>query len=294
MNTLDTILVTGANGQLGHEIRTLSHLYPNHRWIFAGSKDLDITSEQDVKNFFKEHNPKIIYNCAAYTKVDLAESESEQANAVNAQGVSHLIDAMDDACTLIHYSTDYVYQSSGEPLDESTVTNPVNIYAASKLAGDQIVLDSNKRCIVIRTSWVYSSFGNNFVKTMLRLADTLDKIKVVDDQIGSPTYAADLAEASIQIASKLVKLDNQSPIFRKVYHYANQGQVSWHDFAKEIFQLGDKQIDLSPIPTLDYPTPAKRPSWSVLDCSLASKTFDVVIKDWKDSLTNCIQKIQND
>ena len=284
------IIVTGANGQLGMEFRELS-TKSIHKFTFLTSSDLDISNRTAVVDYFNDQPIDVVLNCAAYTKVDLAESEKTKAYDVNANGVKNLLDAMSDECVMIHYSTDYVYQAkSGTPIKESETTHPANIYAASKLAGDEKVIDSDKKAIVIRTSWVYSTYGNNFVKTMLRLADKLPELKVVNDQIGSPTYAKDLATASLHILAKLIEIANNSK-FNRVYHYSNTGQISWYDFAKEIFSQANKDIPLHSIPTSEYPTPASRPSWSVLDCGLLKNTFDVDIVNWKESLRDCINQL---
>lgn len=284
------IIVTGANGQLGMEFRDLS-IDSMHDYTFLGSSDLDISNRKEVLEYFDKHQVDVVLNCAAYTKVDLAETEKTKAYDVNANGVKNLLDAMSDHCTMLHYSTDYVYQVDlGKAIKESESTHPVNVYAASKLAGDQKVIESDKRAIVIRTSWVYSSHGHNFVKTMLRLADKLPELKVVNDQIGSPTYAADLATASLSILEQLLSTQDKN-LFNKIYHYSNSGQISWYDFAIEIFSQADKSIDLKGIPTSEYPTPASRPSWSVLDCDLVQHTFDIKVKDWKESLKKCLDQL---
>lgn len=289
--TSKNIIVTGANGQLGMEFKQISK-YSNHKFVFLTSDDLDISHRASVSQYFKNKEIDIVINCAAYTKVDQAESETLKAYNVNANGVKNLLDIMGQDALLIHYSTDYVYQAqSGLPIKETEHTTPANAYALSKLAGDRHIIESNKKAIIIRTSWVYSSYGNNFVKTMLRLADQLPQLNVVNDQIGSPTHAADLANASLMIINKLLATSNLKA-FNKVYHYSNNGQISWYDFAKEIFSISKKEIILKGIPTTGYPTPAKRPSWSVLDCSLIRDTFAIEIYDWKESLFLCLEKIR--
>lgn len=286
------IVVTGANGQLGMEFRDLSE-NSKHNFTFLSSSDLDISNRSQVIEYFKDTPIDVVLNCAAYTKVDLAESEKIRAFDVNSNGVKNLLDAMSKDGVMLHYSTDYVYQApSGTAIKETEITNPVNVYAASKLAGDEHVILSKKKAIVLRTSWVYSSYGHNFVKTMLRLADKLPELKVVNDQIGSPTYALDLAKASLTILDKLLSSEDNST-YNKVYHYSNTGQISWYDFAKEIFHQADKSISLYGIPTSEYPTPASRPSWSVLDCDLLQSTFNVRVKDWKESLTNCLGRLMS-
>ncbi|HAV29002.1 MAG TPA: dTDP-4-dehydrorhamnose reductase [Saprospirales bacterium] len=284
------IIVTGANGQLGMEFKDLSKS-SDHDFTFLSSSDLDISSRSQVIDYFKDHKVDVILNCAAYTKVDLAETEKTKAYDVNANGVKNLLEAMSDQCLMLHYSTDYVYNAElGTAIKENEATYPSNVYAASKLSGDQHVIKSNKKAIVLRTSWVYSSYGNNFVKTMLRLADKLPEIKVVNDQIGAPTFAKDLASVSMSILNTMLSSEDIS-FFNKVYHYSNSGQISWYDFAKEIFAQADKDILLYPIPTSEYPTPANRPFWSVLDCNLIQETFGIEVLDWKKSLAVCLEKL---
>jgi len=284
------IIVTGANGQLGMEFKDLSKS-SDHDFTFLSNSDLDISSRSQVIDYFKDHKVDVILNCAAYTKVDLAETEKTKAYDVNANGVKNLLEAMSDQCLMLHYSTDYVYNAElGTAIKENEATYPSNVYAASKLSGDQHVIKSNKKAIVLRTSWVYSSYGNNFVKTMLRLADKLPEIKVVNDQIGAPTFAKDLASVSMSILNTMLSSEDIS-FFNKVYHYSNSGQISWYDFAKEIFAQADKDILLYPIPTSEYPTPANRPFWSVLDCNLIQETFGIEVLDWKKSLAVCLEKL---
>ena len=192
---------------------------------------------------------------------------------------------------MLHYSTDYVYNAElDSAIKETEPTYPSNVYAASKLLGDQHVIQTYKKAIVLRTSWVYSAYGNNFVKTMLRLANKLPEIKVVNDQIGAPTFAKDLASVSMSILNTILSSEDIS-FFNKVYHYSNSGQISWYDFAKEIFAQADKDILLYPIPTSEYPTPANRPFWSVLDCNLIQETFGIEVLDWKKSLVVCLEKL---
>lgn len=284
------IIVTGANGQLGMEFKDLSKS-SDHDFTFLSSSDLDISSRSQVIDYFKDHKVDVILNCAAYTKVDLAETEKTKAYDVNANGVKNLLDAMSNQCLMLHYSTDYVYNAELETaIKETEPTYPSNVYSASKLLGDQHVIQTYKKAIVLRTSWVYSTYGNNFVKTMLRLADKLPEIKVVNDQIGAPTFAKDLASVSMSILNTMLSSEDIS-FFNKIYHYSNSGQISWYDFAKEIFAQADKDILLYPIPTSEYPTPANRPFWSVLDCSLIQETFGIEVLDWKKSLSLCLEKL---
>lgn len=288
MDESKVILVTGANGQIGRELSDIATLH-DYKFVFCSSKELDITDKGAVEHIIKDLNPAAVINCAAYTKVDLAESESEKAFAVNYHGVVNLVDAISPDCVLVHYSTDYVYDAKAKiPLSESSEVNPTNIYAKSKLAGDDYLLTSDKKAIIIRTSWVYSIYGHNFVKTMIRLAEKLDEIRVVDDQLGSPTYAKDLAKASIAILDQLMSNKSKKFDFNKVYHYANEGYTSWYAFAKMILEtLGNSTI-ITPISSSEYPTPASRPAWSVLDCTLIKESFGINIPIWEDSLKDCL------
>lgn len=286
------VLVTGGNGQLAQEIIRLA---PQHFSLLHPSKEeLDITDYFALQSYLQTHKPKVIFNTAAYTKVDDAENNYTAAYAVNDLAVANMLELMDEDTILIHYSTDYVYADLADkrPLTEDDPVDPQGIYAASKLAGDQRICGSDKKALVLRTSWVYSSFGHNFVKTMLRLAESRDELSVVNDQIGSPTYAADLAEASISIAEQLLTGTNHKEAYQQVYHYCNTGQISWHSLAEATFQIAEKEMTVHSIPSSEYPTPAKRPKWSVMDTSKIVDRFGVKIYPWKVSLERCIEKIK--
>ena len=293
------ILVTGKNGQLGQSINKLINIEtkiennPNsNKYTFVGREELDLSSESSISHYFDNNNKfDIIINCAAYTQVDKAEQEAELANQVNHLAVKQLASiANEQQAKLIHVSTDYVFDGeSDKPYTETDKTNPINVYGKTKLAGEkalQAVMPTN--AIIIRTSWVYSEYGNNFVKTMLRLGKERDELNVVSDQIGSPTYAADLANAILDIVQNI----EFKEVGRKtqVYHYSNAGKVSWYDFAKEIFKIAEVSCKVNPITTQQYPTPAQRPKNTLMNKAKIAKTFSVGISDWKESLKTCIKK----
>ncbi len=254
------ILVTGAKGQLGSELSELSSDYSQYEWIFADRTQVTLDNLDLLKTQLNEIRPNIILNCGAYTAVDKAESEKKLAFTVNHLAVELIAKyAKDNNVKLIHISTDYVFDgTSSVALDEEAQTNPINSYGASKLAGETACLKENPDSIVIRTSWVYSKFGNNFVKTMQRLMNEKDTVNVVNDQVGSPTYAADLAKAMILILEAEKWLPG-------IYNYSNEGEISWYEFALSIQELGDYNCDVGGIPSSSYPTPAKRPEFSLLD-----------------------------
>ena len=281
------ILVTGASGQLGSEIRENSTEFSQYNFFFEDSKSLDITDFEKVEEFIVENNIKAVINCAAYTAVDKAESEEQDAKNVNLLGVKNLISVLKGRGKLIHISTDYVFNGkSYEPYKEEHYVDPIGVYGRTKRLGEEFILNSEVASIIIRTSWVYSSFGNNFVKTMLRLGKERDKLNVIFDQIGSPTYARDLAFVCLDI------IDKDFSNFSKIYHYSNEGVTSWYDFAKAIMEVSGIQCYISPIETKDYPTPAKRPNYSLLNKSKIKKEFNITIPYWRDSLKDCIKKIE--
>lgn len=281
-----TILVTGSNGQLGNEIRTLSKEYPEYQFLFTSRSELSIEDIQSVKSFFKKNHFDYCINCAAYTAVDKAESEQEKAFEINGNAVGELSKICWQYGTkLIHISTDYVYDGSSHvALKEDSPVGPVNLYGASKLKGEQLALQNNTSTLIIRTSWVYSSFGNNFVKTMMRLLTEKDEINVIDDQLGSPTYAADLAD----VLMKFIEQMEKGKSFSAIVNYSNAGITSWFDFAKEIKSCIKSDCKINPIPTTSYPTPAKRPLYSVLDTSKIKGLLQIKIPSWKESLEKCI------
>jgi len=281
-----TIIVTGANGQLGRELQVLAAAYP-HTFVFADRSQLPVDDPQKIESLFAEHAPTWCINCAAYTAVDKAESEKEAAFKINGDGPGYLAAACRrHGARLIHISTDYVFDgTSATPLKETDPTAPINVYGASKLAGEQKAIENNPDAtLIIRTAWVYSEFGANFVKTMIRLMKERPAINVVEDQIGSPTYAADLAAAILHIID--------SPRFVPgIYHYSNEGRISWYEFALAIRHTIGSSCAVSPIPTSQYPTPAKRPHYSLLDKSLIRDTYQLVIPEWENSLAVCMSRL---
>ncbi|UUF14873.1 MULTISPECIES: dTDP-4-dehydrorhamnose reductase [Flavobacterium] len=273
------ILVTGSNGQLGSELYVLSLQYLQYNWVFADRSKVTLDDVNVLKVQLNEIKPDIILNCAAYTLVDKAETEKEIAFTINHLAVESIAKyAEGNNVKLLHISTDYVFDgSSSSPLNEEAVTNPINIYGESKRAGEVACLKENPNSIVIRTSWVYSKFGNNFVKTMQRLMQEKNQINVVNDQVGSPTYAADLAQVIIDI----VESEKWIP---GIYNYSNEGEITWYEFALAIKEFGKYNCKVYGIPSSSYPTPAKRPIFSLLSKLKIKKTYNVDIPNYKDSL----------
>ena len=301
------VLVTGANGQLGQAIQSISGKYPEIDFVFCSSSDLDITNLENCQVVFDEFKPQFCINAAAYTAVDKAESEPAKAFDINANGAENLaITCKKFNTILIHISTDFVFDAyfsegiayydrelrlplkSNLGLTETDVPFPSGVYGLTKLQGEQAIQANWDKHFIIRTSWVYSKFGNNFMKTMLRLASERDRLSVVADQIGTPTNAVDLAEVLIVIIVSSFKFQVSS---FGIYNFSNEGQCSWYDFANEIFRQKGVSIDLKPIPTSAYPTPAKRPAYSVLDKTKIRSTFDIKINDWQTSLSACLKQL---
>jgi dTDP-4-dehydrorhamnose reductase len=275
------ILVTGGNGQLGSELKEIAPNHQEYNFLFTDVKDLDITSHLAVAAFIESNNINVIINCAAYTAVDKAESEPELSDAINHFAVANFAQiANDKNIKLIHISTDYVFDGLNyKPYAETDNPNPQSVYGKTKLDGERVMQQINPgNSIIIRTSWVYSRFGNNFVKTMLRLAETKDEISVVADQIGSPTNAADLADVILNI---LPKISNDSV---ELFHYSNEGVCSWYDLAMAIFDLEKKRIGANPIKSAQYPTPAERPFYSVLSKEKIKMMYGIDIPHWRETL----------
>ena len=285
------ILVTGAYGQLGSEIKELEKQFRNYDFLFTDVDTLDITSETEVEKYFIENKPDYIINCAAYTAVDKAETEPEIASNINAKAPRILAKySKQFNAKFIQISTDYVFAgNSDKPYSETDDVNPQGVYGKTKLDGELSCLKENPDTIIIRTSWLYSAFGNNFVKTMLRLGSERESLNVVFDQVGTPTYAGDLARAVLSIIENLE--NNPSKFVSGIYHYSNQGVASWYDFAKAIFEIENVQCKVTPVLSDEFPTPAKRPHFSVLDKSKISLTFNIEIPYWRDSLKDCISKL---
>ena len=279
------ILVTGSNGQLGSEIKELSKEY-SYNFFFTNRTNIDITSKENIKDFCQTNNINVIINCAAYTAVDKAESDEINADLINRKAVKKLsLVSKELNIKLIHISTDYVFDGRNfKPYCEEFQTNPQGIYGKTKLNGENEMRDINpKNSIIIRTSWVYSSFGNNFVKTMLRLGREKESLGVIFDQVGTPTYARDLAKIILDI---IPQIHNEKV---EIYNYSNEGVLSWYDFAKEIMRMVKLNCKINPIETFQYPTPAKRPHFSLLNKSKIKTTFNIEIPYWKDSLDECLK-----
>ncbi|MEL7118417.1 MAG: dTDP-4-dehydrorhamnose reductase [Bacteroidota bacterium] len=287
------ILVIGASGQVGSELKRLAANHNNFVFQFETKDTLDISQQDSIEQFFSTQKIDFCINCAAYTAVDKAESEPEMAKRINIDGPKWIA----EACAvknipLIHFSSDYVYHNSiNRPLIESDPTTPQGIYAQTKLDGDQAIMDTNAKAIILRTSWVYSSYGKNFVKTMIRLGNDRDQLNVVFDQIGSPTYAFDLAKASLDLITQANNNSDQLKEWNGVYHYSNEGVCSWYDFALAIFDIKAIECDVKPIESKDYPTPASRPNYSVLNKEKFKSTFQLEIPHWRESLKACLKKM---
>lgn len=289
------VLVTGANGQLGQSIQFIANQYPNIQFIYTDYQELDITNFESCHTVFAKYKPQFCINTAAYTAVDKAESESEKAHLINAIGPENLAKVCKEYNTiLLHISTDFIFDGTSSSLSmtngykETDIPNPQSFYGKTKLDGELAVQKNWEKHYIIRTSWVYSQFANNFMKTMLRLASERDSLSVVNDQIGTPTYAVDLAKVLMNIIQS--SITNHSSPFG-IYNFSNEGVCSWYDFAAAIFHQKGISIDLQPIPTSAYPTPAKRPSYSVLDKSKIKNTFNLKINDWKTSLNSCLNQL---
>ncbi|MDB9938747.1 dTDP-4-dehydrorhamnose reductase [Candidatus Thioglobus sp.] len=290
------ILVTGKNGQLGRSIHKIviadtkidNNQSPNE-YIFVGREDLDLSSESSISHYFKKNKFDIIINCAAYTQVDKAEQEAELANQINHLAVKQLASiASNQRARLIHISTDYVFDGeSDKPYIETDTPNPINVYGRTKLAGEKALLALMPiSAVIIRTSWVYSEYGNNFVETMLRLGRERDELSVVNDQMGSPTYATDLAGVILEIISHNKFRDVAQTT--QIYNYSNEGEISWYEFAKEIFKIEKIECEVNPIATQQYPTPSKRPRNTLMSRDKIVKVFNIKISNWKSSLNTCI------
>ncbi|WP_422555876.1 dTDP-4-dehydrorhamnose reductase [Sulfuricurvum sp.] len=282
------VLVSGVSGQLGSEIKAISTLYPQYDFTFADRSMLDLSNLCKMEDFFEGKIFDAIINCAAYTAVDKAESEIDFADTINHRFVSMLAKIAKKKNTLlIHLSTDYVFDGKNyRPYIESDPSDPQGVYGCTKRDGENAILSvAPCNTIIIRTSWVYSSFGNNFVKTMLRLGHERDNLGVIFDQVGTPTYARDLAQAILDI---LPQINNTKP---EIYHYSNEGAASWYDFAKAIFELSSVTCQVNPITTDQYPTPASRPHYSLLNKSKIKNDFNLSIPYWRDSLKECLNTL---
>ena len=287
LTTTYNILVTGSNGQVGSEIKELSQDY-SYNFFFTDRNNIDITSKDSIKEFCQTNSINVIINCAAYTAVDKAQSDIENADLVNRKAVKKLsIIAKELNIKLIHISTDYVFDGKNfKPYVEEFQTNPQSVYGKTKLDGENELLDINPlNSIIIRTSWVYSYYGNNFVKTMLRLGKEKEELGVIFDQIGTPTYAKDLAKTILDI---IPQIENSKV---EIYNYSNEGVLSWYDFAKEIMKMAKLNCKVKAIETYQYPTPAIRPHFSLLNKSKIKSKFNLEIPYWKDGLDDCLKRL---
>ena len=282
------ILITGSKGQLGNELRVLADEYPDFDFIYTDVDELDITDQLMVEAFFVENQPQVVINCAAYTAVDKAELNEATAYLINATAVENLSkSAASVGALMVQISTDYVFDGKSYlPYDESDKTNPLSAYGRTKLAGENAVLKFAGKGLILRTAWLYSAFGNNFVKTMTKYGIERDELKVVYDQVGTPTYARDLAKAILDIVPSAVQHTGT-----ELFHYSNEGVASWYDFAKVIIAFSGISCDIKPILTKDYPLPAPRPNFSVLSKSKVKDIYKIQIPYWSDSVKDCIQRL---
>lgn len=283
------ILITGANGQLGNEMRRVSQNSADH-YVFTDVAELDITDIEAIRAMVKQEEVSVIVNCAAYTNVDKAEDDEDFADLLNNKAVANLAKvAKEQDATLIHISTDYVFGGNlnNTPCREDEATNPLGVYGRTKLRGEQALLEAGCRYLIFRTAWLYSSFGGNFVKTMRRLTAERESLNVVFDQVGTPTYAGDLALLIYNVIEKRQFETNQG-----IYHFSNEGVISWYDFAKEICEMSGNQCSIKPCHSNEFPSKVKRPSFSVLDKTKVKETFGVEIPYWKDSLKRCINELK--
>ncbi|MEO6682460.1 MAG: dTDP-4-dehydrorhamnose reductase [Ginsengibacter sp.] len=284
-----TVLVTGATGQLANEIKELSLAYSGFKFLFTSRQELSIEDYKDVESFFQNQTIHYCINCAAYTAVDKAEGEKESAFLINAEAVGNLAKVCKSyQVKFIHISTDYVYNSEkGIPLKETDAVGPVNVYGSSKLKGEELAINHNPTALVIRTSWVYSSFGYNFVKTMLHLFAEKDQLNVVSDQVGCPTYAADLAK----VIMKFIQQIESGKDLYGIYNYSNSGITNWYEFALAIKEISNSQCTISPVSSSEFVTPARRPLYSVMDTSKLKEALQIEIPFWKESLKKCLAKL---
>ena len=280
--------VLGSNGQLGSEIRCLAASHPEFSFTFSDIGDVDITSQESLRSHFETVRPEVVINCAAYTAVDKAESEPDPADAINRKAVELLADySREFGFLLIHISTDYVFDgTSCRPYLETDPCNPVSVYGRTKRAGEEALLARAQRAVLVRTGWLFSSYGNNFVKTMLRLGQERPVVKVVFDQVGTPTYAADLADVLLRFAAKAPEINGV-----QLYHFSNEGVCSWYDFARRIIASVSDRCRVLPIETAEYPTAAQRPSYSVLNKRKIKQELQMEIPHWEDALQRCLAKL---
>ena len=288
---MKNILVTGAYGQLGNEVRILSANYPEYNFLFTDVDSLDITDKNELIDFVTGNDIRYIINCAAYTAVDKAEDDAELCEKINATAVKNLgLAAAEAGAGIIHVSTDYVFDgTSCRPYTEDMPTKPCSVYGKTKLKGEKNLLKACPNAIIIRTAWLYSPFGNNFVKTMIKLGSERESLNVIFDQVGTPTYALDLADAILKAMDQTIDTDHEKG---GVYHFSNEGVCSWYDFTIKIHEIaGIKTCKVNPIETKDYPTKAARPHYSVLNKTKIKQTFNITIPHWEASLKECIKEL---
>jgi dTDP-4-dehydrorhamnose reductase len=287
------ILITGTKGQLGSEFGKLSEQFPEFNFIPTDIDNLDLTKKADIIQCVEENKINYIINCAAYTAVDKAEDEIELCYKINRDAVQNLAEAANGKAKIIHVSTDYVFDGKGvRPYEETDPTNPQSVYGKSKLAGEEALLAACPESMVIRTAWLYSEFGNNFVKTMLRFGKERPELNVIDDQKGTPTYAGDLAQAILDI---IIYCEEEKTFHPGIYHYSNEGETTWFAFTRKILQLaGIETCKVNPITTEQYPTKATRPMYSVLNKTKIKKTFNITVPEWESSLEVCLNKLRNE
>ncbi len=288
---MKNILVTGAYGQLGNEVHLLSANYPDYNFMFTDVDSLDICDKDELIDFVTGNDIRYIINCAAYTAVDKAEDDAELCEKINATAVKNLgIAAAEAGAGIIHVSTDYVFDgTSCRPYTEDMPTKPCSVYGKTKLKGEKNLLKACPNAIIIRTAWLYSPFGNNFVKTMIKLGSERESLNVIFDQVGTPTYAEDLADAILKAMDQTIDTNHEKG---GVYHFSNEGVCSWYDFTIKIHEIaGIKTCKVNPIETKDYPTKAARPHYSVLNKTKIKQTFNITIPHWETSLRNCIKEL---
>jgi len=281
------IIVSGANGQIGKSFQKIVFDWQEFEFHFYDKESLDIASKESLDAVFTKHKPDVFINCAAYTAVDKAETEREKAYSINAEALDFITAVcISNDTLLVHFSSDYVYDNGmNVPMSEKAPTSPKSIYAQSKKMGEEVIEQSPVNAIIIRTSWVYSEFGHNFLKTMLKIGKEKSILNIVNDQIGSPTYAGDIATAIM----KILKQIESDPISGcQILNFSGEGKISWFDFASYIFEEANIDIDIHPIPSSDYPTPAARPKWSVLDLTEIKSRYGIAPKYWKESVKECI------
>lgn len=288
------IIVLGANGQLGQEFRYLASENKDIDFVFFGRDEVDICSEDDVLRIIDENKPNFVINCAAYTAVDKAEAEVDQCFSINRDACATITNVLNGKdIKLVHFSSDYVYNSyTGFPIKEDDNKNPQSVYATSKLEGENIIRASEVPALIIRTSWVVSSFGHNFVKTMKKLGAEREQLNVVNDQYGAPTYARHLAKSVIDIIMKVTENPSLEPHFNNTYNYANEGLITWYDLASQVMKLAELSCKVSPIPTSAYPTPASRPLWSVMSKQKIKHNFGIEIPHWYTAVKECMQEMK--